>query len=327
MNNITTISNTQDTVPHLVQQAALSEIAVLQQSALYKISQLNLPRQQVLEMEVQLCVPNLVSWCDGYVNQDICQLSQNFKLSKARIYFPPKYTPDKKGRLALYHDIQRAAQDGGDSLTLWGKGRGKDQSMYIRYQCAPLYQGSKMDKQGSVVPREDYRATTFTNDRKNQRHGMKGINGCHCTTLDRRTSKGDEPCPFTCSIFVDSDGYYLKSATNSFLHQFHARRDHIRTSTALLDANENQILGDLSSARAKTGVAANLHFVRSGRQGTKSILSHAQIKRLLKKNPHEEDGNEADESMNGSGETDELYQFLEKSGSQPLCLSSRSCCT
>jgi hypothetical protein len=48
------------------------------------------------------------------------------KLSKAQIYFPPKYTPDKKGRLALYHDIQRAAQDGGDSLTLWGKGREKD---------------------------------------------------------------------------------------------------------------------------------------------------------------------------------------------------------
>jgi hypothetical protein len=217
MNNFATISNTQDTVPHL-QQAALSEIAVLQQSALYEISQLNLPRQQVLEMKVQLCVPNLVSLCDGYVIQDICQLSQNFKLSKAQIYFPPKYTPDKKGRLALHHDIRRAAQDGGDSLTLWGKGRGKDQSMYMRCQCAPLYRGSKTDKQGSIVPREDYRATTFTNDRKNQQHVMQGINGSHRTTLDRRTSKGDERCPFACSIFLDSAGYYLKTATNSLLH-------------------------------------------------------------------------------------------------------------
>jgi hypothetical protein len=43
-----------------------------------------------------------------------------------------------------------------------------------------------MDKQGPVVPREDYRANTFTNDRKNQRHGIKGINGSHRTTLDRR---------------------------------------------------------------------------------------------------------------------------------------------
>jgi hypothetical protein len=250
--------------------------------------------------------------CDVYVKQDICQLSQNFKLSKGQIYFHLKYTPDKNGRLALFHDIQRAAQHGGDSLTLWGKGKAKDQSMYIRCQCAPIYRGSKMDKQGSVVPREDYRASTFTKDRKNQRHGIKGINGSHHTTLDRRASKVDEACPFTLSIFLDSAGYYLKTSSNTFLHQFHARRDHIHTPTTLLDSDKSQILCDLSSARAKTGVAANLHYVRSGRQGTKSILSHAQIKRLLKKNPHQEDGNEADESMNGSGETDDLYQFLEK---------------
>jgi hypothetical protein len=163
----------------------------------------------------------------------------------------------------------------------------------------------------------------LTNDRKNQRHDIKGINGSHCTTLDHGTSKGDERCPFTCSIFLDSAGYYLKTATNSFLHQFHARRDHIRTSTPLPDADENQILGELSSARAKTGVAANLHYVRYGRQGTKSILSHAQIKRLLKKNPHQEDGNEPDESLNGSGETDNLYHFLEKSGSHYVSLLAR----
>jgi hypothetical protein len=181
----------------------------------------------VLEMEVQLRVPNLEALCDGYVKQDICLLSKNFQLSKAKIYkakiyLPPQYTPDKKGRLALYHDIRRAAQDGGDSLTLWGKGRGKEQSMYIRCQCAPLYRGSKTDKQGSVVPRADYRATTFTNNRKNQRHSIKGINGSHRTTLDRRTSKGDERCPLSCSIFLDSDGYYLKTATNSFPYFYYS---------------------------------------------------------------------------------------------------------
>ncbi len=85
-----TITTSPVTVPQL-QQAALSEIAVLQQAASYKISQLNLPRQQLLEMEVQLRVPNLEALCDGYVNQDIYQLSQNFKLTKAQIYFPPKY--------------------------------------------------------------------------------------------------------------------------------------------------------------------------------------------------------------------------------------------
>jgi hypothetical protein len=313
------ITNTPTIVPQLL-QAALSEILKLQQAALYKIYQLNLPRQQVLEMEVQLRVPNLEALCDGYVKQDICQLSQHFKLSIAQIYFPLQYTPDKKGRLALYHDIRRAAQDGGDSLTLWSKGRGKEQSMYIRCQCAPLYRGSKTDKQGSVVPWADYQATTFTNDRKNQQLGMKEIKGSHGTTLDCRTSKGDERCPFSCSIFHDFDGYYLRTATNSFLHQFHARRDHIRTSTTLLDVDENQIQGNLSSARAKTGVATNLHYVQSGCQGTRSILSHAQIKALLKKNPYQVDGNDAYKSMNGSGEIDDLYQFLEKPGSHNVSL-------
>jgi hypothetical protein len=117
MNNFITVSNTEDTIPQL-QRAALSEIAALQQAALYEIAQLNLPRQQLLEMEVQVCLPKLVSLCDVYVKQDICQLSLNLKLSKGRIYFHLKYTPDKKGRLSLFHDIQRAAQHRGDSLTL-----------------------------------------------------------------------------------------------------------------------------------------------------------------------------------------------------------------
>ncbi len=180
-----------------------------------------------------------------------------------------------------------------------------------------------MDKLGSVVPREDYRPSTFTCDRKNQRHGIKGIKGSHRTSLDRRSSKGDERCPFTCSIFLDSAGYYLKTATNTFVHQFHARRDHIRTSTSLLNDEENQVLCDLSSARAKTGVAANLHYVRSGRRGTNSILSNAQIKALLKKNPHQDDGKGTDESMNGSGEIDDLYHFLERSGSHYVSLLAR----
>jgi hypothetical protein len=120
MNNFITVSNTEDTVPQL-QRAALSEIAALQQAALYEISQFNFPRQQLLEMKVQVCGPDLVSLCDVDVKQDICQLSLNLKLSKDQIYFHLKYTPDKKGRLALFHDIQRAAQHSGDSLSLWGK--------------------------------------------------------------------------------------------------------------------------------------------------------------------------------------------------------------
>jgi hypothetical protein len=44
---------------------------------------------------------------------------------------------------------------------------------------------------------------------------------------------------------------------------------------------------------------------------------------LLKKNPHQVDGNDADKCMNGSGEIEDLYQFLEKSGSHFVSLLAR----
>jgi hypothetical protein len=190
--------------------------------------------------------------------------------------------------------------------------------MYIRCQSAPLYQGSRTDKQGPVV-----------HHGKNTEQPPSPTTARINSTVSKESTApitllliGDERCPFSCSIFLDSAGYYyLKTATNYFLRQARARCDHIRTSTTLLHADKYQIQGNVSSARAKTGVVANLHYVRPGRQGTKSILSHAaQIKALLKKNPHQENGNDADESMNGSGETDNLYQFLEKSGSHYVFL-------
>jgi hypothetical protein len=83
------ISNTQDTVPQL-QQAALLEIAKLQKAALYKISQLDLPRQQVSEMEVQLCVPNFyVQWLSQSrympIKSDL-QAFQSLNLFSSQVY-------------------------------------------------------------------------------------------------------------------------------------------------------------------------------------------------------------------------------------------------
>jgi hypothetical protein len=168
-------------------------------------------------------------------------MSNKIFASSARTSSFPKYTPDEKGRQALHYDFLGAAQEGGDCPTLWGKGQGKDQLMYIICQCAPLYCGSKIDKEGSVVPHEGHRVSTYTKDCKNQCHGKKGTtSGSHYTT-DRCTSKEEERCPFTCPIFLDSDGYYLKTTTNSFFHQFHARWDHIHASrSTLLDADGNQ---------------------------------------------------------------------------------------
>ena len=272
-------------------------------------------------MEVELHLPTLFV-PPGFIKQDICTLIQNTKLAPGLLYFPPKYTHDEKGRLLLFDDLLRAAQKGGDCLTLWGKGTGKNQSMYIRCQCGILYRGNKVDTStGSIVGRSDYRNTTYCNDSKNNRPGRKGINGSHRTDIDRRLSKDTPRCPFSLSVFHDAKDYFIKSSSGCVLHQFHARRDHLRAPTTLLDDSQKQILQDLHSARAKTGTAANLHYVRTGRKSTPTILSRDQIKGLVKKNSRSKNDNDIDKE---GGEIDDLYHFLEESGNFYVSLLART---
>jgi hypothetical protein len=302
----------------------------LQKAVWQEISQLNLPRLPVMEMEVELCVSNSFDTPPRYIKQDLCKLIQNHKLSNAVIYFSSKYNPDEKGRRALFNDLLRTALDGGDSLTLWGKGKGKGQSMYIKCQCAVIYRGGKVDKNtGSIVDRLDYRTTTFCGDRKNQRHGQKGTNGSHRTTFSSRTSKADDGCPFRLAVFLDHNGYYIKASRwSTVLHQFHARRDHLRIPTTLIHAEDHEIQQDMNSARAKTGISVNLHYVRTGRKGTPTVLSQDQVKAMCKKfSRSQQKGNAediADKVKNSTGEIDDLYEFLEESGCHYVSLLARA---
>jgi hypothetical protein len=63
---------------------------------------------------------------------------------------------------------------------------------------------------------------------------------------------------------------------------------------------------------AKLGSAANLHYVRSGQQGTPTFLSCSQIAHLCKKKTSSKNGK--DIGANGEGETDDIYKFLKESG-------------
>jgi hypothetical protein len=49
----------------------------------------------------------------------------------------------------------------------------------------------------------------ITKDCMNHRYGKKRIDGSHPTITDRRTSKVEERCPFACTVFLDSDGWYF----------------------------------------------------------------------------------------------------------------------
>jgi hypothetical protein len=91
--------------------------------------------------------------------------------------------------------------------------------------------------------------------------------------------------------------------------------------TLLDDDDKNQIQQDLSSARAKMGLAANLHYVWPGRNSTQSTLSHHhQIKALLKEDSCFDDRMELDDTINDRGEIYDLYQYLEQSGSHYISL-------
>jgi hypothetical protein len=144
-------------------------------------------------MEVDLRLP-LISFPCCFAKQDICSAIYNNRLSAALIYFLPTYTLDKKGRVELYANLRRAALVGGDCITLWGRGWGKNQVMHIQCQCSIIYRGSKVDQAtGTLIQRSDYyRNSTYSSDRKNQRHGQKGRNASHRTTIQRRLTKDED---------------------------------------------------------------------------------------------------------------------------------------
>jgi hypothetical protein len=110
---VLTMTNTSAVTVHELQLAVLHEIILL-----------SLPRQGVIELMLDVRLASMpLSPC--FFKQNICSAIHNNRLSKALVYFSPKYTYDKEGREALYCDIQWAALIGGDRLTLWGRGKAK----------------------------------------------------------------------------------------------------------------------------------------------------------------------------------------------------------
>jgi hypothetical protein len=191
--------------------SSTDKVQALQEVVLHEIKQLNKPRLGIMEMEVDIRLPyTALPYATGFVTQDIGPILKSHRACKAMIYFPPKYSLDKAGRDLLYADISRAALAGGDRISLWGRGRAQKQVMHIRCQCSMLYRGKKIDKEtGSLLICSAIRNSTFTNDKRNKRHGQKGRNVSHRTSIHRRLTKDDDRCPFSLSVFPDEGGYYM----------------------------------------------------------------------------------------------------------------------
>ena len=77
----------------------------------HEINELNKPREGFLEMEVDVRLP-FMPLTPSFAKQDICSVIYNNRLSKALLYFRPKYTLDNNGRDALYADLHPAALAG-----------------------------------------------------------------------------------------------------------------------------------------------------------------------------------------------------------------------
>jgi hypothetical protein len=61
----------------------------------------------------------------------------------------------------LYGDLHKAAILGGDHITTWGRGTGK-QILDIRCQCSPIYWGNKVNRvTGSIQGSSDNRDATY----------------------------------------------------------------------------------------------------------------------------------------------------------------------
>jgi hypothetical protein len=177
------------------------------------------------------------------------------------------------------------------------------QVMDTRCQCVPIYRGKKVDKHtGIIVGCSDYRNASYSNDRKNQRHGQQGRNGSHQTGISRRLSKDTNQCPFSLNVFQDTTGYFLTTKGSGGYHQHHPRRDHLCHSSSHLHQEETQLQHDINTARAKIGTTSS------------------QVAWLCKKKELASKGGKTTGIM--TGEIDDIYKYLKQSSNYLLCLSS-----
>jgi hypothetical protein len=91
------------------------------------------------------------------------------------------------------------------------------------------------------------------------------------------------------------------------IHQFHPCHDLLWASASLLVQEEAQLVEDVNSTHAKLGTVANLHYVRSGRQSTPTLLSQHQIAYLCKKKKYCVQKGQANKATN-DGPIDGIYK-------------------
>ena len=261
-----------------------------------------------------------------YEIQNICQLMADYTNVPAKIYFCTKTYPTTEAGKALLLDALRVAAHHGEDKLISGSGSGKRKRETHEYllicQRGRNYSGNKFDKETNQVQhRTDYLQATISNPRSKSRPGLDGRRASHRTSTSMCVGNDQPKCPFKVSVYKDPVGFYVKTGIGNPYHQYHPPRQ-MNLPTKLLKDEARELLQDMNSARAATGVAASVHYARTRRQGMPSLLSHNQIRYIMKRSA-DTDPNPPDETTSPDGRETSisgLYRHMESEGYQYVTL-------
>ena len=163
----------------------------------------------------------------------------------------------------LCKDVMKASIKSGFKVSKNGNYEIKSLNIVAkRFSCTRsfVYRGDKSSRSDL-----SYRNLSYHNDRKNNR-GKKGIH------MSRRskTSRSLTPscrCRFFFLIHFDLYSFYVvSSGYGSTIHSHHHQlsKDSIPFPTRLLTDSENQLINDMYSGQASTGVIANVVYGKTG---------------------------------------------------------------
>ena len=320
-----------DKPSHLEQQDEADSTVNLQNKVREEMQKLCCRRLGIIEIDVAIHHPTI----DGplsYQRTNLCAAMQAHKYTGAHLYVRPTIEEGNTESTindiphAILRSMQLSSIQNGDAVRSNGHPVKKMNStkdpvaMIIICQCSRRYDGKKVNRVNlEVETREDYRASHYRNDRRNNRHGAAGRRGPQQTITNRNFGINTERCPFSIKLYHGINGYYVNPAYGCCYHDFHFKRDHLRTPGRLISSQAREVMNDMNSSRSLAGSAVNMYYNRSKRKGLATLLSKSQVRYICNKNQGEPGLSQETEKDDMAS----LYDFLEGSGCSYISLLER----
>ena len=216
-----------------------------------------------IEMEIAIRHPSVMEPL-SFRHGDLCTAIDTHKYTGAHLYIRPTLDDATNDSAAtdssqpelqtLLKAIQISAIKYGHAVRSNGKPTKNRNStkdpveMIIVCQCSRRYDGKRFNRENAQVEiRQDYRASHYRNDRRNNRPGEAGRRGSQRTMTNRSFGSRSQCCPFNIKIHSDASGYYVNPSYRYCYHQHNLKRDHLRIPTRLIGAGAWKIMNDMKS--------------------------------------------------------------------------------